>query len=192
MIPWNPHVTFVVHKSLIVPPLGRRAVHPHEIQSDLPLLELCQLRQLRVLSLFFENYIMRQIHQHQRRLALLLYSFLYNGSFFWLQHRIYLVQIRLIEGIRLLRSHGFIRLLLPLPCDLLLIGLFLIRPKVAIISHRKLQLTMLRRIHCVFNGLIELYLRPSFCTARHMRTRIPIWHQSSRIIEEMHSFLAEM
>ena len=192
MIPWNPHITFVVHKSLIVPPLGRRAVHLHEIQSDLPLLELCQLWQLRVLILFFENYIMRQIHQHQRRLALLLYSFLYNGSFFWLQHRIYLVQIRLIEGIRLLRSHGFIRLLLPLPRDLLLIWLFLIRPQVAIISHRKLQLTMLRRIHCVFNGLIELYLCPRFCTARHMCAGISIWHQSSRIIEEMPSFSAEM
>ena len=192
MIPWNPHITFVVHKSLIVSPLGWRAVHPHEIQSDLALLELCQLRHLRVLILFFEYYVMRQIHQNQRRLALLLYSFLYNGSFFWLQHRIYLVQVRLIKGIRLPRSHGSICLLLPLPRDLLLVGLFLIRPNVAFIPYRKLQLSVLLRIHCVLNGLIELYLCPRFCTTRHMRTGIPIWHQSSRIIEEMHSFSAEM
>ena len=65
-------VSFVVQKPFQVPVITGARIHLHVIYCYLAFLELSELLRLRVVELLLYNYLLRNIHKHQGRFALIL------------------------------------------------------------------------------------------------------------------------
>ena len=76
--------------------------------------------------------------------------------------------------------------------NILIIGLLLVIVEVAFVSNWVLQLSMLVRIHGVFDCLIQFDLRTWFWITWGMCTWVAIRHQPSRIIKKMNTFFSKI